>query len=250
MSVKSFCNNAKKCCDKLFENFGEVFEKGDSIAAYLDFESLKNHVIISFSKNGLDLGTAFKINVKDIRDYSRKIYDEENFVFFPHVLSKNIVFEMNFGQRVSLIGDEPFAPIKSSFELIQKLPLEKRFSNTVVSKNKKDYQVVIMIGLPGCGKSKWVKDLCEKNFDKNYYVIGIGTILEKMKVVSQSKKANSSQTGDFTTINSISSYSASKVQPDLLDKAFKCMNTLMEIASQSYRNIIIDQVIQNYFFFN
>jgi hypothetical protein len=36
---------------------------------------------------------------------------------------------MNFGQRVSLIGDEPFAPIKSDFKLIQKLPIESRFSN-------------------------------------------------------------------------------------------------------------------------
>ncbi len=62
--------------------------------------------------------------------------------FFPHVLSRNIVFEMNFGQRVSLIGDEPFAPIKSGFELIQKISLDKRVSNGPRSQNKKDYEVV------------------------------------------------------------------------------------------------------------
>jgi hypothetical protein len=36
-------------------------------------------------------------------------------LFFPHVLSKNVVFELNFGQRVSLIGDEPFAPSLACF---------------------------------------------------------------------------------------------------------------------------------------
>lgn len=61
--------------------------------------------------------------------------------FFPHVLTKNVVFEVNFGQRVSLIGDEPFAPIKSGFELIQKIPLETRFCNEPRKTNKSDYEV-------------------------------------------------------------------------------------------------------------
>ncbi len=54
-------------------------------------------------------------------------YDASDLVLFPHVLTKNIVFEMNFGQRVSLIGDEPFAPIKADYFLIQKIPIAKRF---------------------------------------------------------------------------------------------------------------------------
>ena len=35
---------------------------------------------------------------------------------------------------------------------------------------------------------------------------------------------------------------SSKVQPDLLDKVLKCMNILMDIAAQTNRNVIIDQV--------
>lgn len=48
---------------------------------------------------------------------------------------------MNFGQRVSLLGDEPFAPIKPNFELIQKLALDKRIRGTVAPKEKKDCEV-------------------------------------------------------------------------------------------------------------
>jgi hypothetical protein len=57
-------------------------------------------------------------------------------ILFPHVLTKNIVFEMNFGQRVSLIGDEPFAPIKADYLLIQKVPIAKRFCSDLPEKDQ------------------------------------------------------------------------------------------------------------------
>ena len=44
------------------------------------------------------------------KKYETEYSQDLKFLFFPHVLTKNIVFEVNFGQRVSLIGDEPFAP--------------------------------------------------------------------------------------------------------------------------------------------
>lgn len=56
------------------------------------------------------------------------------------------------------------------------------------------------------------------------------------------KKANPNQAGELSLINSITSYSASKISAELLDKVLKCTNVLLEMASQSYRNIIIDQV--------
>jgi hypothetical protein len=31
----AYCSNGKKCCNKQFEDYGEIFQKGDSIAAYL-----------------------------------------------------------------------------------------------------------------------------------------------------------------------------------------------------------------------
>ena len=114
-----------------------------------NFETDSGNVEFSFSKNGIDLGTAFVVNKRDLDAYLEKLNAEcanvedkaECLIFFPHVLTKNIVFEMNFGQRVSLIGDEPFAPIKADFRLIQKLPIENRICNEI-SNTKKQNEVM------------------------------------------------------------------------------------------------------------
>lgn len=110
--------------------------------------------MISFSKNGLDLGTAFKISKNEICKYvderkSNQTIQQESenqpkYIFYPHVLSKNYVYEMNFGQRVSFIGDEPFAPIKSDFKFIQKLPYENRYFNGTKLLDKKECDVNIL----------------------------------------------------------------------------------------------------------
>lgn len=47
--------------------------------------------------------------------------------------------------------------------------------------------------------------------------------------------------------NSQSITTSSKIQAEFLEKILKCINTLIEIASQSNRNLILDQV--NYFLF-
>jgi hypothetical protein len=87
------------------------------------------------------LGTAFKVDRIKLNEYLNE--SEEKLVLFPHVLSKNVVFEMNFGQRVSYIGDEPFAPIKSGFQLIQKQPLEQRVAADPRPASKKDCEVAL-----------------------------------------------------------------------------------------------------------
>lgn len=99
-------------------------------------------LIISFSKNGIDLGTAFTLKKSDILKDNKNL---QELTFFPQILSKNIVFEVNFGQRVSLLGDEPFAPIKPTYELMQKLALDKRVRGEVAPKEKKDCEVGIKI---------------------------------------------------------------------------------------------------------
>lgn len=105
---------------------------------------------MSFSKNGIDQGVAFRVKNSEINSYVSELIklnsddstiNDQFKVFFPQVLTKNIVFEVNFGQRVSLIGDEPFAPIKNDYELIQKKPLEARFRDEARSCEKHDYEV-------------------------------------------------------------------------------------------------------------
>lgn len=51
------------------------------------------------------------------------------------------------------------------------------------------------------------------------------------------KKPNTTESTQTSLYNS-----ASKIQPELLDKVLKCINVLTDIAVQSTRNIILDQV--------
>ena len=83
------------------------------------------------------MGLAYEI------DRSELLLNDQNEkpIFFPHVLSKNVVFEVNFGQRVSLLGDEPFAPIKQEYELIQKIPLDLRVRGELAPKSKQQCEV-------------------------------------------------------------------------------------------------------------
>ena len=53
-----------------------------------DFEG--EQITISFSKNGEDQGVCFEIEASTL----------EGKALFPHVLSKNCEFEVNFGQQV------------------------------------------------------------------------------------------------------------------------------------------------------
>ena len=40
----------------------------------------------------------------------------------------------------------------------------------------------MIVGLPHVGKTKWALDFVKKNPKKSYYIIGISTIYDKMKV--------------------------------------------------------------------
>ena len=43
-------------------------------------------------------------------------------------------------------------------------------------------EMIMMIGLPGSGKTTWVTDHVEKNPEKRYNVIGTSALIERMKV--------------------------------------------------------------------
>ena len=80
------------------ETYGEPFNQSDILACYIDFND-ENIIRISFTKNGEDYGQAFEIDQTTIDDQNRRI-------FYPHILVKNVQFECNFGQLVSVIKHE------------------------------------------------------------------------------------------------------------------------------------------------
>ncbi len=79
----------RKANDELIEEtYGESFGPSDVVASYIDFD--ENLIRISFTKNGEDYGQAFEFSKNDSRE------------FYPHILVKNVKFECNFGQLVSI----------------------------------------------------------------------------------------------------------------------------------------------------
>nr|XP_032821094.1 heterogeneous nuclear ribonucleoprotein U-like protein 1 isoform X2 [Petromyzon marinus] len=199
--------SAKKSVDCKFDDYGEEFSEGDVIGCFVNFEG--EEVELSHYKNGKDLGVAFKISKEELAGRP----------LFPHILTKNCSMEFNFGQR-----EEPFFPLPEGFVFIQEVPLDKRIRGTVGPKTKADCEVLMMVGLPGVGKSTWAEKHCRENPEKKYNIMGTNNIMEKMKIMGLRRQRNYAGRWDV-----------------LIQEATHCLNRLLQIAARKRRNYILDQ---------
>lgn len=76
----------KKAVGCTFTNYGMPFGVGDVVACYVDFTC--EPVQIGYTLNGHNLGPAFHVTQLDLQGRA----------LFPHVLTKNQNFTVNFGQ--------------------------------------------------------------------------------------------------------------------------------------------------------
>ncbi|CAN7995447.1 unnamed protein product, partial [Ixodes hexagonus] len=188
--------------DCKFKDYGQPFAEGDVILGLADMDS--DPVRLSFAKNGNDLGVAFEVPKATLAGQP----------LFPHVLSKNCSFEVNFGQKVSswfllfvyLMATDPYPK-----------PLQSPKSLFV-------FTMIMMCGLPGCGKTTWANEYSQKQPERKYNILGTNNIIDKMKVMGLPRKRNYSGRWDV-----------------LIDKSTKCLNKLLELASKTPRNYILDQ---------
>eukprot|EP00479_Gromia_sphaerica_P007253 TRINITY_DN2352_c0_g1_i1.p1 TRINITY_DN2352_c0_g1~~TRINITY_DN2352_c0_g1_i1.p1 ORF type:complete len:71 (+),score=6.98 TRINITY_DN2352_c0_g1_i1:275-487(+) len=51
-------------------------------------------------------------------------------------------------------------------------------------------EVVMLIGLPACGKTSWANRYRDENKNKNYTILGTDEILTQMKVMNLRRKRN------------------------------------------------------------
>lgn len=191
-----------------FKDYGEPFAEGDVILAMADMDS--DPVQLSFAKNGRHLGTAFEISKETLKGRP----------LFPHVLAKNCAFQCNFGQ----LPEPWFKPPDSSYTFIGCVSLDERIRGTVGPKKKSECEMIMMCGLPGCGKTTWANEYTSKFPERKYNILGTNNIIDKMKVMGLPRKRNYSGRWDV-----------------LIEKSTKCLNKLLEMASKTPRNYILDQ---------
>lgn len=87
------------------------------------------------------------------------------------------------------------------------------------------FQVIMMVGLPGAGKTTWVEQYCRENVNKKYNVLGTNALIDKMKVNGLPRRRN--YHGRWEA---------------LIERCTKCLNKLLELAYKRRRNFIVDQV--------
>ncbi|XP_072265426.1 heterogeneous nuclear ribonucleoprotein U isoform X1 [Pyxicephalus adspersus] len=193
-----------KSSNTVAEEYGEKFDENDVITCMANFDG--DELELSYAKNGQDLGVAFKVDKEGLSDKA----------LFPHVLCHNCAVEFNFGQQA-----EPFFPLPEGYTFIQNVALEDRVRGPLGPEEKKDCEVIMMIGLPGAGKTSWVTKHTEENPGK-YTVLGTNNIMEKMMVGNK-------KTTDPSKLNA------------LLQRAPQCLSKFIEIAARKKRHYILDQ---------
>ncbi|XP_030187792.1 heterogeneous nuclear ribonucleoprotein U-like protein 2 isoform X2 [Lynx canadensis] len=190
-----------------FEEFGQSFGENDVIGCFANFEA--EEVELSFSKNGEDLGVAFRINKESLAERA----------LLPHVLCKNCVVELNFGQK-----EEPFFPPPEEFVFIHAVPVEERVRTAVPPKTIDQCEVILMVGLPGSGKTQWALKYAKENPEKRYNVLGAETVISQMRMKGLEEPEMDPKSRDL-----------------LVQQASQCLSKLVQIASRTKRNFILDQ---------
>nr|XP_033810484.1 heterogeneous nuclear ribonucleoprotein U-like protein 2 [Geotrypetes seraphini] len=202
-----FDGRGLKATDSHFEEYGQAFGLNDVIGCFANLEG--EEVILSFSKNGEDLGVAFQVSKADLADRA----------LLPHVLCRNCVFELNFGQK-----EAPFFPSPEDFTFIHSVPLEDLGRTPLPPKTTEECEVILMVGLPGSGKSHWAQKHNLENPEKRYNVLGTDTIMEKMQTKGLETEEMEPQRRDVLT-----------------QEATRCLIRLVPVASRTKRNFILDQ---------
>ncbi|XP_026288603.1 heterogeneous nuclear ribonucleoprotein U-like protein 1 [Frankliniella occidentalis] len=188
-----------------FKDYGKSFGVGDTVTAYLDMDSEPK--ILTYAVNGEPQGVAYEISSESLGDKA----------LFPHILSKNSKFSVNF-------SGEPAFPLLEGYTLCGEVALEDRVAGPQRPEKKEDCEMIMMCGLPGCGKTFWSTKHSAENPEKLYNILGTNNLIDKMKVMGLPRKNNYHGRWEV-----------------LIEKCTKCLQKLLEVAGRRRRNYILDQ---------
>ncbi|GMH42486.1 hypothetical protein BSKO_10405 [Bryopsis sp. KO-2023] len=189
--------------------YGQPFGPDDEIVCLVDLESGKPAV--SFVKNGETLGVAFELDVSG---------EGEVGALFPHVLVKNMEVALDFGgagveSEGVLQGYQPW-----EYALIDPTRVNMAPRQTVPFS---DCEVLMLVGLPGSGKTSWALDHVKKHPEKRYIILGNSLVEEHMRIPEKKKQNMLTRFGHLET---------------LVTEVF---NELLDRATAYPRNYILDQ---------
>ncbi|XP_015234790.1 PREDICTED: heterogeneous nuclear ribonucleoprotein U-like protein 2 [Cyprinodon variegatus] len=195
----AYDSRGKKVSGGNEEEYGEPLSEGDIIGCYASF-STDGAVELFFHKNGRLLGRAFALSASALRAQ----------VLVPHVLCQNC--------SVRLLLD-PIAPWwypgPPGFTSLAALAAGQRERVTAAPTSKAQCEVVMMVGLPGSGKSFWAQTLMKQHPEKKYRLLGTEELLSCMLNGGQSDSR--------------------------LQQASQCLTDLIKVAAETPGNYILDQ---------
>ncbi|KAL2077078.1 hypothetical protein ACEWY4_026582 [Coilia grayii] len=186
------------------EDFGEPFSEGDVISCYA-WISDSQESELSFFKNGRSLGEAFRLAPSHLK--GRTLY--------PHVLCKNC--------SVSLNLDPLGGPWYQGLAGFTPLPALQPHQRTLAPRppaSREECEVVMMVGMPGSGKTRWAQAHMTQHPEKRYTLLSTDTVLACMRVGGTEGCAQ---------------------REVVLQQATRSLTELIRVAAGKRRNYILDQ---------
>lgn len=132
----SFCasSGGMKGSGNQFESYGTSFSVGDVVGTSLDIAA--RSITISFFVNGESKGEAFTLNKTEL----------QNKALFPHVSTRNLKFEVNFGiakdgsDREAWFAPPRGFPFLANVDEEQRLPGMKRYAKVMSQTESRCWQ--------------------------------------------------------------------------------------------------------------